>query len=151
MAGTLTRIDPFSLIDEVFGSMRSPFLDTRDRRSGFVPALDVSRHDEDLHVRVDLPGLDPEKDVNIDLSGRTLTISGERRTESDEDGIREVRYGSFSRTVTIPTEVSPENVTARYEAGVLTVTVAGVYAQEQPHRIPITAGDADDRKAVTAG
>ena len=91
-------------------------------------------------LRADLPGIDPENDVSVELSGRTLNISGERCSENDAEGLREVRYGSFSRTVTLPNDVSEENVTADYDAGVLNVRVAGVYAEERPQRIKVTTG-----------
>ncbi|WP_460690883.1 Hsp20/alpha crystallin family protein [Nesterenkonia suensis] len=145
----LTRLDPMSLMDDLLHSLRSPLFDESPvsasrvdgtRGVGFVPAVDAHRDGEDLVLRVDLPGVDPENDVSVELSGRSLTISGERRDERDTEGLREVRYGTFSRTVTLPQEVSSEAITAGYDAGVLTVTVAGVYAKETPQRIQVTAG-----------
>lgn len=139
---SLTRLDPFSLIDDMFRHARAPLADQSQRSSGFVPAIDAHRDGDDLVAAVDLPGLDPENDVSVELtnSGRTLSISGERRTEREAEGLREVRYGSFSRTVNLPEEVSQDAISATYDAGVLTVRVAGLYAQEQPRRIPVAAG-----------
>ncbi|GAA4829005.1 Hsp20/alpha crystallin family protein [Garicola koreensis] len=139
---SLTRLDPFSLIDDVFRQARAPLADQSQRASGFVPAIDAHRDGDDLVAAVDLPGIDPENDVAVELSnsGRTLTISGERRTEREAEGLREVRYGSFSRTVNLPEDVSQDAISATYDAGVLTVRVAGIYAEEQPRRIHITAG-----------
>lgn len=142
---TLTRIDPLSLFDDVFRAMRTPLFESGNGRGpGFVPAVDVHRDDEDLVMRVDLPGVDPAKDVSVELSGRTLTVSGERRNEREtEGGMREVRYGSFSRSLTLPADVGSEAVSADYDAGVLTVRVSGVYASEKPQRIQVAVGSKD--------
>lgn len=139
---SLTRLDPFSLIDDVFRQARAPLTDQAQRSSGFVPAIDAHRDGDDLVAAIDLPGIDPENDVDVELSnsGRTLTVSGERRSQREAEGLREVRYGSFSRTVNLPEEVSQDAISAAYDAGVLTVRVAGIYAEEQPRKIRITSG-----------
>lgn len=139
---TLTRLDPFTLIDDMFRQARGPLADQTQRATGFVPAIDAHRDGDDLVAGIDLPGIDAENDVAVELSnsGRTLTVSGERRTQREAEGLREVRYGSFSRTVNLPEEVSQDAVSATYDAGVLTVRVAGIYAEEQPRKIRITSG-----------
>jgi len=141
MNTSLTRLDPFTLIDDVFRTMRTPALDSTQRQSGFVPAVDAHREGEDLVLSADLPGIDPDKDVSVELTGRTLTVSGERHSKTEADGLREVRYGSFSRTITLPGEVSGDAITASYESGVLSVRVAGVYAAEQPRKIQVTSNE----------
>lgn len=143
---SLTRLDPFALFDDVARSLRSPLTESVQRSAGFVPPVDARRDGEDLVLQADLPGIDPEEDVAVELSGRTLTISGERRSEHDAEGMREVRYGSFSRTVTLPADVGEEAISAGYDAGVLTVRVAGVYAEEKPQRIRITTGTQDGQQ-----
>lgn len=146
---SITRLDPFSLFDDVFRAVRSPLNDTSAREAGFIPPVDAHRDGEDLVLRADLPGIDPDNDISVELSGRTLTVSGQRRQQSEAEGLREVRYGSFSRTVTLPSEVSYDAVGADYDAGVLTVRVSGVYAQEQPQRIQVTSGNGP--RTVTTG
>lgn len=141
MNTSLTRLDPFTLIDDVFRTMRTPGVDAAQRQSGFVPPVDAHREDEDLVLSADLPGIDPDKDVSVELTGRTLTVSGERRSQTEADGLREVRYGSFSRTITLPSEVSGDSITANYESGVLKVRVAGVYAAEQPRKIQVSSAE----------
>jgi HSP20 family protein len=75
-----------------------------------------------------------------------LVVRGERRDEraEDHDGrtLREVRYGSFRRAFALPAHVSADAVTASYDAGVLTVRVAGAYTGTQARRIPVTTGTA---------
>ncbi len=110
--------------------------------SAFRPAAEIVSDGEDAVVRVELPGVDVEKDVTVEVDKGTLVIHGERRDEHTEaqDGrtLREVRYGSFRRAFALPSHVSGDAVTAGYDALVLTERVAGVYAGE-PRRIPIAS------------
>lgn len=147
----LTRLDPFSLLDDVFRNARAPLNDSDQRTAGFVPAIDAKRDNDDLVVAVDLPGINPSQDVDVELSngGRTLTISGERRTQHEAEGLREVRYGRFARTINLSEEVSQESISADYDAGVLTVRVAGIYAEEQPRKIEVRSSSKPEQ--VQAG
>lgn len=109
---------------------------------GFTPAAEVLRDGDDAVVRLELPGVDVSKDVTVEIDGRRLTVRGERRDErsSERDGraLREVRYGSFRRSFTLPRGVSAEAVSAGYDAGVLSVRVGGAYATAPAHRVEIT-------------
>jgi HSP20 family protein len=109
---------------------------------GFSPAAEIVKDGEDAVVRLELPGVDVEKDVNVEVDHGRLVIHGERRDEDAEekDGrtLREVRYGSFRRSFQLPAHVTGEAVSASYDAGVLTVRVAGAYAGTQAQRIAIT-------------
>lgn len=147
---SLTRLDPFSLIDDVFQHVRTPLTSQAGKPAGYVPAADARREDNDLIIAVDLPGIDPDNDVSVELTngGGTLTVSGERKHHHEAEGLREVRYGRFSRSLNLPEKVSQEVVSADYEAGVLTVRVAGIYAEEQPRKIQITSGQ--EAKALDA-
>ncbi|BBY33909.1 heat-shock protein Hsp20 [Mycolicibacter minnesotensis] len=112
--------------------------------SGLHPAAEIIKDGDDAVVRLELPGIDVDKDVTIELGGGRLVIHGERRDEhADTEGdthrtLREVRYGAFRRSFAVPANVTGEAVSASYDAGVLTVRVAGVYAGSQPQRITIT-------------
>jgi HSP20 family protein len=110
--------------------------------SGFSPAAEIVKDGDDAVVRVELPGVDVEKDVNVELDQGRLVIHGERRDEHAEnkDGrtLREVRYGSFRRSFQLPTHITSDALSASYDAGVLTVRVAGAYAGTQTKRIAIT-------------
>ena len=109
---------------------------------GFSPAAEIVKDGEDAVVRLELPGVDVEKDVNVEVEHGRLVIHGERRDEHSEekDGrtLREVRYGSFRRSFGLPAHVTGEAITASYDAGVLTVRVTGAYTGTQPQRIEIT-------------
>jgi len=111
--------------------------------TGFTPAADVTRDGDDALVRVELPGLDVEKDVEVSVDGDRLVVRGERRDERTEErdgrSLREVRYGSFRRSFTLPAHVDADAVTASYDTGVLTVRVGGAYtAAPGARRIPVT-------------
>lgn len=110
--------------------------------SGFRPAAEVVKDGDDAIVRVELPGIDVDRDVNVEVEDGRLVIYGEHRDEHSEekDGrtLREIRYGSFRRSFQLPTHVTGDAITASYDAGVLTVRVAGAYAGNQAQRIAIT-------------
>ena len=108
----------------------------------FKPAAEVVKDGEDAVIRVELPGIDVEKDVNVEVDKGALVIHGKRRDEHSEEkdgrALREVLYGSFRRSFALPSHITGDAVTASYDAGVLTVRVAGAYAGSEPKRIPIT-------------
>jgi len=74
-------------------------------------------------IRAELPGVDPEGDVEVTVESGVLTIRAERREESKQDRHSEFRYGSLSRTVTLPEGADADKITARYDKGILEVTV----------------------------
>ena len=88
-------------------------------------------------VRADLPGVDPEKDIEVKVDGDVLTIHGERHEEKHETGHSEVRYGLFTRSVRLPKGATASGVAARYDAGVLEVTVPMEEAPAQPIKIAV--------------
>jgi HSP20 family molecular chaperone IbpA len=108
---------------------------------GFTPAAEIVRDGEDAVVRVELPGVDVDKDVTVEVDRGHLVIRGERRDErSDEEGgrtLREVRYGSFRRSFKLPAHAATDAISASYDAGVLTVRVAGAHRGAQAQRIAI--------------
>lgn len=112
--------------------------------NGFRPAAEITKDGDDAVVRLELPGIDVDKDVTVELDGGRLVVRGERRDEHAETDagtnrtLREVRYGAFRRSFAVPAHVTGDAVSASYDAGVLTVRVAGVYAGTQPQQITIT-------------
>jgi HSP20 family protein len=79
--------------------------------------------------------------VDITLHNKVLTISGERKAEQEEERggyyVRERRYGSFSRSLTVPEGVDESKIHARYENGVLEITLEGAAEVQEPKRIQI--------------
>ncbi|MER7442424.1 Hsp20/alpha crystallin family protein [Micromonospora avicenniae] len=145
-----TRRDPFAEFDAL---VRQAFGPVVTRPAGFVPAAEVTRDGDDAVVRLELPGLDPEKDVTVEVDRDTLVVRGERRDERAEDrdgrSLREVRYGSFRRSFRLPTQTAADAVSASYDAGVLTVRVGDAYVGRGARRIPVSS--AGEQTAVEAG
>jgi HSP20 family protein len=74
-------------------------------------------------LRAELPGIDPDKDVEITVEGTTLAIRAERREEHTEPHRCEFRYGSLVRSVTLPAGADTEHIIASYNKGILEITV----------------------------
>lgn len=93
------------------------------------PRMDIGETEKNYRLRVDLPGV-ARDDVTINVDGRRLVIRGERTEEKQEEGENMVRternHGSFYRAMSLPTEVNPDEATARMEAGVLIVELPKV-------------------------
>ena len=127
MPGTLPRWDPFTELGELrtrFDRLFDEWLDGRER--AWTPAIDVVREDGHLVVRADLPGIKPEE-VKIEVEDDILTVSGEHReskVEKDKRYVRrERRYGSFSRSMTLPKGITAKDIKARTHNGVIEVTI----------------------------
>lgn len=102
----------------------------------YIPVESFTR-DGAYVVRADLPGIDPDKDIEVEVDGDVLTIHGERREEEHENGRSEVRYGSFTRSLRLPQGASAADVQARYDAGVLEVTVPMKEAPAQAVKVAV--------------
>ena len=110
------------------------------------PELKVEEYREDgtLVIRADLPGIDPDKDVQMTVTDGVLHLRAERREEketSDRDYRRtEIRYGAFSRTLPLPPGAVDDDVKASYKDGVLEVRVPVKAELTAPKSIPIARG-----------
>jgi len=112
------------------------------RRDHMIRVEETMR-DGTLEIRAELPGIDPDDDVEIDLVDGLLTISAERsdeRSESDDGRtFSEFRYGSFQRSLRVPADTDPSKIAAEYRHGILTITVPMPSASKsETTRIPIT-------------
>jgi HSP20 family molecular chaperone IbpA len=112
------------------------------RPTGFRPAADIDRDGDDAVIRLELPGIEVGKDVTVEVADGQLVVRGERRDERSEDRdgrtVREVRYGSFRRQFSLPGHVTADAISAGYDAGVLSVRIAGAYAGQSARRIEIS-------------
>lgn len=92
----------------------------------FVPELNVYETDKHFEITLALPGMS-KNDIDISMEDHTLTISGERKLEHEDNGRKfhrlESRFGKFRRSLPLPNIVDTEKVKASYENGVLTVTI----------------------------
>jgi HSP20 family protein len=90
------------------------------------PKVDVAETDADIEITAELPGLE-QKDINVHVADNVLTVSGEKRTETERKdktySISERNYGAFSRSLTLPAGIDPAAIKATVAKGVLKVTV----------------------------
>lgn len=142
----ITRWDPFREMSTLQDRMNRLFSDqfgamTHDEAltGAFVPPVDVYEDEDNIQVRLEVPGID-EKDIDIRLENNVLTIRGERKFEKDEKEENfhrvERRYGSFTRSFTLPATVNPEAVQAEYDKGVLKIQLAK-RAEAKPKQIKV--------------
>lgn len=136
--------DPFAEFDSLVRTAFGPGAVATTQRLDFTPAAETVRDGDDVVVRLELPGIDVAQDVQVEVVSGRLVIKGERRDTRAEDSegrrFSEIRYGSFERSFGLPSHVTAEAVSASYDAGVLNVRVAGVYAGTEPTRIEIAQG-----------
>jgi HSP20 family protein len=108
-------------------------------RGVMVPSIDVTEGDNTLQVRMDVPGVNPEE-INIEVTGNTLRVSGERKEEKEEKGKTyhrvERRSGSFARSLTLPCAVKDDKVSAESHEGVLTITLPKT-EESKTHKVKV--------------
>ena len=139
------RWDPFRDLLSVQDEMNQVFrraLGTGEASEGrlWAPALDISERKDAYLVTVELPGVNPD-DLEVTLEDGVLTIQGERRfsSESSDQQFHRVerRYGSFRRTVSLPTRTKADEIAAAFEQGVLEVVVPKA-EEARPRKIQIS-------------
>lgn len=106
-----------------------------------MPATDLVEHDKEFEITAELPGME-EKDIEINVTRDMLTVKGEKREEKEEKKkdyyMSERSYGSFHRSFRLPDGVDRDKIDAKYEKGVLTITLPKTTeAQKQERKIPI--------------
>lgn len=127
----IERWDPFREAISLRDAMNSLLQESFVRPTGFLSQdghstlpLDISETEDEFVVKASVPGVKPD-DVQITVQGDTLTIRGQSKAEEEKKGehwhLRERRFGSFQRSVTLGTPVSADKAQAHYEHGVLTL------------------------------
>jgi HSP20 family protein len=143
----LVRWEPLREINTIQGEVNrlfNTFFDTpvsaSERR--WLPAMDLVETEDHFLLRADLPGLS-EEDVQIELEDNVLTVSGERKSEHEErkEGYHRVEraYGRFTRSLTLPEGVDAEAVEARFDRGVLEISIPKP-EERKPRRVAINVG-----------
>ena len=122
--------------------LESPWTGPPPFLAGQVFRLEESIRDDRYVIRAELPGLDPENDIEVTVDGRILTIRAERRQQDNGPYRSEFRYGSLARAVRLPARVDPADVAARYDKGVLEVSVPAGAVKPEGTRIPVEDADA---------
>ena len=154
----ITRWDPFTALarfDREFDELVRRGWGAAATRSGFVPPVEVVRRDTDVVIRLELPGIDVERDVEVQVDKGLLVVKGERHGERAEQGsgylLRELRYGAFRREFALPEGLAAENVEASYDRGMLEVVVHDVVPREpEPQQVTIKTGATQQPQLIEA-
>jgi len=138
--------------DRRFGRQSGQQHETETGTAGWTPALDISERADGYLVMVEVPGV-PAGDLNISLADGVLTVAGQRTLASDVDGETVHRaercFGSFRRSITLPSHVNADDVDASIQDGVLRILVPK--AQEvQARHIPVRAAERQGALAPVA-
>ncbi len=152
----LVRWDPFrdltalqSEVNRLFS--RASGGDVGERQS-WTPAIDVVETEDAIVLKAELAGMDPN-DINIEVQDNVLTVSGERRFEEEvkEDKFYRIerRYGSFSRSLALPPTADETKVEAKYENGLLQITVPKAEVAK-PKKITVAVRSGQEQKTVEA-
>ena len=134
------QADPFTELNRLHRRMNRLFQTAIDRSTEFPP-VNVHGTEDEVVVSAELPGVDPDK-LDVTVEGRVLTLSGERPAPAGDD--KQVVYrqerstGAFMRTVRLPFDVNNEQIAARYEHGILHITLPRSEATK-PRRIQIAS------------
>jgi HSP20 family protein len=124
----------------------------RTHASAWVPATDILARGEDLVIRVELAGVDPD-DVEVGFSHGVLTVSGNRRPadEAAEFLIRERFYGEFRRVITLPEGTTADQLTAEFDDGLVEVTVRNGIRRADSTRISLSDRSAERTSRPVTG
>jgi len=120
---------PFRLLEEVEEMARSAF------ESSLTPKMDMYEEEKELVIKAEMPGI-RKKDLDITLDGDVLTIKAEKKEEKEEgeEGTthytRERRFGQYIRSMTLPTKVDAENISATLKKGLLEIKLPKAEAPE---------------------
>lgn len=137
--------NPFSLMRRMSEEMDRVFQEfgldhNGDNKVGWSPAIEVVQKDGKLNIRAELPGLSLD-DVKIEVSNDALTIQGERKVEHEENqgGVRrsERQYGFFYRTIPLPERADVEHASAKFQNGMLEISIPVPEQKESRRSIPI--------------
>ena len=156
----ITRFDPFREINALHNAMTralqtagTGFGDELTTSGSFVPPVDIYEDENSISLRLEIPGMKQE-DLDIRLENNTLTVRGERKFEKEEKEENfhriERRYGSFTRSFTLPNTVNTDDVNADYRDGVLEIRL-GKRAETKPKQIKVGVGSAKPESKIIEG
>jgi HSP20 family protein len=134
MATEMTIRRPFADFGELRDRVDQMFREMTGGDGSWTPSVDVIRDNGNVILRADLPGIKPDE-VKVTVEDDVLTVSGEHSSESEEEKgdymRRERRYGSFSRSMSLPAGVNVDDIRSTTEDGVLEVTIPIPKAEEK--------------------
>jgi len=121
------RQDPFTALRSEMDRLFDTFgMWPGDGARALIPNIDVCETDKEIVIDAELPGIE-EKDIDVTLAGDVLTIKGEKKSGREEKNrnyrLSERSYGRFYRQISIPFDAEPKAVKARFDKGVLHITI----------------------------
>jgi len=142
------RMNPFSLMRRMTEELDRTFREVSGSgpsESVWAPAIEVAQQDKNYVVRAEVPGLQPS-DVKLEITDDAIVIQGERKVEKEENKsgvhVTEWHYGRFYRAIPLPEGAKADEASAKYENGVLEITVPTEEQRNRRREIPIQAGKA---------
>ena len=161
---TMTQFVPFrsamsdvavlqNRLNSIFNDFARPEAGQETLAAGnFVPAVDVYEDEQKLVLKLEVPGIKQE-DLDVRVENQTLTVKGERKLENEEKEENfhriERRFGTFTRSFTLPVSVDTASIAAKYENGVLAIQLAKKEAAK-PRQVKVEIGSGADPKQVEA-
>ena len=140
----ITRWDPLREMEELMRGMQRSFAIQPGESmtlAEWSPSVDIGENDKEFVIKAELPDVKKE-DIKVNVENGTLCISGDRRAEKEETGVKfhrvERSYGHFERTFGLPEQADTDKITSEYKDGVLTVHLPkNPQAKSSGHQIPV--------------
>jgi HSP20 family protein len=139
---TLVRFEPMKEFESITDQIQKYFDDLplmfSGRHDGFSPRIDISEDEKHIYVEAEIPGVKKD-DLKLTLEDNILTIEGEKKVEEekkDKNFFRNERvFGSFKRAFTLPVEVNPDKIDAKFDNGLLHVTFDKLTEEHKNERV----------------
>jgi HSP20 family protein len=140
MSTTVTRWEPFREMEELV-RMYSPLLGrAASDVAAWKPTADISESQDEYVIKMNLPEVKKE-DVNIEVDGNTITVTGERKQEREENKDTEIRvesfYGSFARSFVLPDNIDTSKIEAQTKDGVLKIRIPKKNTAKKPMQVEV--------------
>ncbi|MBA3301643.1 MAG: Hsp20/alpha crystallin family protein, partial [Thermoleophilaceae bacterium] len=143
----LMKPDPFT---SEMNRLVNTLFESNPAAQRWTPAIDLFEEDDHFVLKADLPGLS-EEDISIEVQDNALTLAGKREADPErkERGWFRVErmHGAFSRSLSLPEGVDPERISARFDRGVLEVTIPKP-EERKPRRITIAANGSGQQETI---
>lgn len=131
----ITRKSSHGSFEEIFDWLESPL--ALIRPAGNVLRIEDFVKDDCYVLRAELPGMDPEKDIDLTVTGGVLTIKADRLDRTEGTHRSEFRYGTFTRSLPLPANADEAHIQASYGHGILEIEIPLTEAREAQRHVPI--------------
>jgi HSP20 family protein len=129
------RREARGMLPDLFDLFEMPFAALRP--AGQAIRVEDAVEDDRYVIRAEIPGIDPEKDLEISVSRGVLTIRAERQEAREGRRHSEFRYGVYERHIRLPSNIKEDEIKATYDKGIVTITMPFEEPKEAARRVPI--------------